>query len=401
MDKTASGDHNSANQNITPPLEPPQSNSNREAIKTIGSNRLVNFLKIILALMIITFLPFPYFQPADCSITQVNQCPSQWHLAPSIFRSLDNFRSKPKTVSNLPSNDTPTPVNPEKTSEYRTYRSLNYPIELKYPSYFNSETELSNQNGEKVNFKNTTNNTRIIEFSLLIGDAAPDDFLTGASPSGQSNINGNIFTAYIFITGFKYDINPSAMAVTSKSGVTYYLLFSGTSDLSDQSINEILRQVKFTSLPTTTPTPTVKIKTYSDEYFKYTFNYPENWRLRQTYNPQNIKAGKTEILSGLDLHLGSYDELKASIVINVLSGKNQTDIEEWIRSFEPNIPLNSQKEVTQFAGYKAVIYKFKNYSDRENETIYFLKNNYLYRIDAMEIPVLSSVTQDVISTFKP
>lgn len=156
---------------------------------------------------------------------------------------------------------------------------------------------------------------------------------------------------------------------------------------------------------TVTPIPS---KTYIDEEFGYQVTYnPTSWMFRHTYGKGGISnsdtSGTPRTISGFDLHRPSNMNASAIIVLNVLEAKNETDIDEWIKKYDLNVPKNASTQMILNEDFRAREYTYKyDTSDRfARKSRYFINEDKVFRIYYSEVGELSQETTQIVETFKP
>lgn len=158
---------------------------------------------------------------------------------------------------------------------------------------------------------------------------------------------------------------------------------------------------------TAIPTP-ASFTTYTDGEFGYKVTYdPDSWMFRHTYGKGGISnsdtSGTPKIISGFDLHKPSNLNASAVIVLNVMDANGDTDIDQWIKNYELNVPKNSSSQLIISPNIRVREYTYKyDLSDRfTRRSRYFINNDKVFRINYSELNEFSPETTQIVETFKP
>ncbi len=174
------------------------------------------------------------------------------------------------------------------------------------------------------------------------------------------------------------------------------------------SQNTIAPTVQLSSASVFSSVTPIPSKTYIDEEFGYQVSYnPTSWMFRHTYGKGGISnsdtSGTPRIISGFDLHKPSNMNASAIIVLNVLEAKNETDIDEWIKKYDLNIPENASTQMILNENFRAREYTYKyDTSDRfARKSRYFINEDKVFRVYYSEVGELSQETTQIVETLKP
>lgn len=156
------------------------------------------------------------------------------------------------------------------------------------------------------------------------------------------------------------------------------------------------------------PGAAMQPSTYIDEEFGYQVTYDSSrWMFRRTYGKGAISntesSGTPGIISGFDLHRPSNINARAVIVLNVLNANSETDIDEWIRKYELNVPKNASSQLIIKPNLRAREYSYKYDADDSfvRRSRYFIYNNNVFRIFYSELNEFSQETNQIIESFRP
>lgn len=154
-----------------------------------------------------------------------------------------------------------------------------------------------------------------------------------------------------------------------------------------------------------TPIP---LETYKDKEYGYQVAYnPNNWMFRHTYGKGGIAnsdtSGTPRIISGFDLHKPSNINSTAIIVLNVMDANKETDIDQWIKKYELNVPKDASSQLIQSPYIRAREYTYRHDANDKfiRRSRYFIDSNKVFRINYSELSELSPDTIQIIETFEP
>lgn len=174
------------------------------------------------------------------------------------------------------------------------------------------------------------------------------------------------------------------------------------------SMDPTSSSLKTTSVPVIASSTQIPLKTYRDEEYGYVVSYnPNNWMFRHTYGKGGISnsdtSGNPKIISGFDLHKPSNINASAIIVLNVLEAKGETDIDQWIKEYDLNVPKNASTQMILNEGFRAreYTYKYDSTDSFARKSRYFIQNDKVFRIFYSEVDALSAETIQVVEEFNP
>ncbi len=143
---------------------------------------------------------------------------------------------------------------------------------------------------------------------------------------------------------------------------------------------EIDNDLEATSSPSITKTPKYILdNNYYDEKFGYKVFYNDRWEFRKTYGEDIEKMTETDVVSGFDLHRYYGDEAVGNVGINLLDAHNLTDIDQWMEQYDDEEPAE-EKQIIEYSQVQANYYSYQNSPEMKNYALYFIKNNYVFRI---------------------
>lgn len=135
-----------------------------------------------------------------------------------------------------------------------------------------------------------------------------------------------------------------------------------------------------TSSPIVTKTPLFSLDNkYHDEKYSYKIFYNDRWEFRKTYGEDIKKMTETDVINGFDLHRYYGDEAVGNVGVNLLDAHNLTDINQWMQQYDDEEPAE-EKQLIEYNQVQANYYSYQNSPEMKNYALYFIKNNYVFRI---------------------
>lgn len=135
-----------------------------------------------------------------------------------------------------------------------------------------------------------------------------------------------------------------------------------------------------TSSPVVTKAPLFSLDNkYHDEKFSYKIFYNDRWEFRKTYGEDIEKMTETDVINGFDLHRYYGDEAVGNVGVNLLDAHNLTDINQWMQQYDDEEPAE-EKQLIEYNQVQANYYSYQNSPEMKNYALYFIKNNYVFRI---------------------
>jgi hypothetical protein len=357
---------------------------------------------LLMILLSIFLLPLPYYQSENLVCPPANhaECPRRGiNFSDPLWKKLISKNTN-VTIITLPSPIISPSQTPLPDSDWLTYKSSKFPISLKYPPEFKAESVLLPEGNEEVKFNNSKINQELFKFTVSVKPGLQPDL----TKIDKSTTVSGILWFYEELDNLNNNLAnqmPEVAISTVHNGFIYKINFLGLRNFNHESIQKIINYLIFTDITTISPTPVVPKITFKDQYTGFSISYPQNWQFYQTQDPKKVKVDQAVIISGIELVLGTLEDVKANIVIQIIDSKGSDDLKSWLIDHKNLVPTKSASENIDFKGLPALNYKYQDFPDRQNEAIFFIKGQYIYKIIYMEKGEITDAVRSIISDFTP